>query len=100
MAVGGTDNSIINGRSWYLYDNTNSVARFFVDTSGRVGVGLGSSVATAFVDINSDILRLRTAKTPATSTSSGNQGDHCWDADYIYICTANSNWKRATLSTF
>lgn len=51
MTVGGTDNVTVNGRSWFLYDNTNSVARFFVDTSSRVGVGLGNSAATAFVDI-------------------------------------------------
>lgn len=47
MAVAGTDNSVVNGRSWILYDNTNSVARFFVDTNGNVGAGLGSTAATA-----------------------------------------------------
>lgn len=47
MATAGTDNSIVNGRSWILYDNTNSVARFFVDTNGNVGAGLGSTAATA-----------------------------------------------------
>lgn len=47
MAVAGNDNSVVNGRSWFLYDNTNSVARFFVNTSGDVGIGLGSNAAAA-----------------------------------------------------
>lgn len=36
MATAGNDNSVVNGRSWFLYDNTSSVARFFVNTSGDV----------------------------------------------------------------
>lgn len=47
MATAGNDNSVVNGRSWFLYDNTNSVARFFVDTNGNVGAGLGSNAAAA-----------------------------------------------------
>ena len=47
MATAGNDNTIVNGRSWFLYDNTNSVARFFVDTNGNVGAGLGTATATA-----------------------------------------------------
>lgn len=76
MAVAGTDNAIVNGRSWFLYDNTNSVARFFVDTSSRVGVGLGSSAATSFVDITASTssiaqLRLRAG----VAVSSPNDGE-------------------------
>lgn len=47
MATAGNDNVTVNGRSWFLYDNTNSVARFFVDTNGNVGIGLGSNAAAA-----------------------------------------------------
>jgi hypothetical protein len=24
----------------------------------------------------------------------------CWDASYIYVCTAANTWKRATLNTY
>lgn len=85
MAVGGTDNSIINGRSWYLYDNTNSVARFFVDKSSRVGVGLGSNAATSFLDIAAGTtaigqIRLRAGVAP----TSPNDGEIWYDGTNIY----------------
>lgn len=63
-------------------------------------VGVGTNAPTAKVDINSDVLRLRTAKTPATAGASGNQGDISRDSNYIYVCTATDTWKRATLSTW
>ena len=67
-------------------------------TSGKVGINTTSP--TAKMDINSDIIRLRTAKTPATAGAAGNQGDICWDADYIYICTATNSWKRVAIATW
>ena len=68
---------------------------------GNTGnVGIGTIAPTALLDINSDILRLRTAKTPATAGSAGNQGDICWDANYIYVCTATNTWKRSALSSW
>jgi hypothetical protein len=66
--------------------------------SGRVGVG--TAEPTAKLDINSDALRLRTAKTPATSTSVGNQGDMCWDANYLYVCVAANTWKRSAIAAW
>lgn len=38
--------------------------------------------------------------TQATSTEPGTQGQICWDADYIYVCTSTNVWKRIALSTF
>jgi hypothetical protein len=38
--------------------------------------------------------------TPASSTAACTEGSQVWDADYIYICTATNNWKRATLNAF
>jgi hypothetical protein len=75
MATAGPDNSTVNGRSWFLYDNTASVARFFVDTSSRVGIGLGNSAATSFLDIAAGTtaigqLRLRAGVAP-TSPNDG-----------------------------
>lgn len=46
-AVGGNDNSIVNGRSWFVQNVTGSTAPFFVNTSGDVGIGLGSNAASA-----------------------------------------------------
>jgi hypothetical protein len=69
-----------------------------IDSAGNVGIGTSSP--TAKLDINSDTLRLRTAKTPASAAATGNAGDIAWDADYIYVCTATNTWKRTALSTW
>jgi hypothetical protein len=69
-----------------------------IDSAGNVGIG--TSAPTAMLDINSNTLRLRTAKTPASAADTGNAGDIAWDADYIYVCTATNTWKRTALSTW
>jgi hypothetical protein len=40
--------------------------------------------------------------TPATKTgtSTGAVGDICWDANYIFVCTAANTWKRVGLGAF
>lgn len=72
--------------------------RMRIMTDGKVGVG--TSTPTALFDVNSDIMRLRTAKTPASASAAGNQGDICWDANYLYVCTATNTWKRLSLSSW
>jgi hypothetical protein len=61
-------------------------------------LGLNISQPTARLDINSDKMRLRTSKTPASGTAPGNVGDICWDSDYIYVCVSTNNWKRSSLT--
>ena len=63
-------------------------------------VGIAATSPTAKLDVNSDILRLRTAKTPATAGAAGNQGDICWDASFIYVCTATNSWERAAIAAW
>lgn len=38
--------------------------------------------------------------TSQTGTSTGTQGEICWDADYIYVCTSTNVWKRIALTSF
>ena len=52
------------------------------------------------IDVNSDILRLRTAKTPASAGAAGNTGDICWDANYIYVAVATNSWARAAIAAW
>lgn len=40
------------------------------------------------------------SKTPANATDTGNVGEICWDANYIYVCVANNTWKRTALSSW
>ncbi|MCX6743536.1 MAG: hypothetical protein NT116_04840 [Candidatus Parcubacteria bacterium] len=67
---------------------------------GSGNVGIGTTIPTAKLDINSDILRLRTAKTPATAGAAGNAGDICWDANFIYICVATNSWTRVVIAAW
>ena len=52
------------------------------------------------LDIVSDVIRLRTAKTPASATAAGNAGDICWDSDAIYVCVATNTWKKIAIATW
>lgn len=92
--IGGTDGAAPS----YPFQVHTSSSDFVVLSSGNVGIG--TTTPTAKLDINSDVLRLRTAKTPATSGASGNQGDIAWDSGYIYVCVATNTWERAALSTW
>jgi len=70
--------------------------RVRVDSSGRLGVA--TSTPTATLDVNADTLRLRTARTPASATATGNAGDICWDANFVYVCTATNTWRKASIT--
>lgn len=63
-------------------------------------VGIGTTTPTAVLDVNSDVFRLRAAKTPATATAAGNAGDVCWDSSYIYVCVAANTWKRSAIAAW
>ena len=100
MVEGSSGDAIFN-----LYD-TSGNADISLDTSGNSyfnnsgNVGIGDTSPTALLDINSDILRLRTAKTPASAGAAGNAGDICWDADFLYIATATNTWERVAIATW
>jgi len=63
-------------------------------------IGLFTNSPTAKLDINANTIRLRTARTVTNSTDIGNQGDICWDSNYLYICVATNTWKRVALSSW
>lgn len=69
-----------------------------LDVAGRLA--LGSQTPTALLDVNSDIIRIRANKTPATAGATGNTGDICWDTSYIYVCIATNSWKRVAIATW
>ncbi len=69
-----------------------------IDDAGRVGIG--TTTPTDLLDVNSDLVRVRTAKTPASASAAGNQGEICWDSNYVYVCVATNTWKRAALASW
>jgi hypothetical protein len=72
--------------------------RMRITNAGNVGIATASP--TQKLDVNDDSVRIRTAKTPASATATGTQGQIAWDADYVYVCTATDTWKRTALATW
>jgi hypothetical protein len=63
-------------------------------------IGLDTQYPTASLDIESDIFRLRTPKTPSSGNAPCNRGDICWDNSYMYICVSTNSWKRSAISAW
>jgi hypothetical protein len=77
------------------------IRKFFIAPNGSVGVTTYPAISDgAGIDLNGKILRIRTDKTPASSSAPGYNGEICWDANYLYICTATDTWKRIALSSW
>jgi hypothetical protein len=80
-------------------DGANSATeRMRITSAGLVGIATASPTAT--LDVNADTMRLRTARTPASAGATGNAGDICWDADYLYIAVATNTWRRISHSSW
>jgi hypothetical protein len=69
---------------------------------GNVGIGTASPTISSGVGLHlsGSTLRLGTARTPASSTATGNQGEVCWDTSYLYVCIATNTWRRIALTTW
>ena len=63
-------------------------------------VGIGTTSPSEKLDVNSDAIRIRNAQTPASAGAAGTTGMICWDASYIYVCTATNTWKRSAIATW
>jgi hypothetical protein len=73
---------------------------FYIDATGAGLVGIGTNAPTTKLDVNSDAIRVRTTKTPASATAAGDAGTVCWDANFIYVCVAANTWKRVAIATW
>ena len=74
--------------------------KFVVTNAGNVLIGTSSDSGGALLQVNGDRVRIATAKTPASATDTGVAGEICWDANYVYVCTATNTWKRSAISTW
>ena len=61
-------------------------------------LGIGTAAPTVALDINSDTMRIRTAKTPESGDATGAIGTFAWDTTYFYACVATNDWRRVAWS--
>jgi hypothetical protein len=70
--------------------------------SGVIGVGLTNPALSSGIGIHTagSTMRLAQSRTPASATATGNTGEICWDASYVYVCTATNTWRRSAISSW
>jgi streptogramin lyase len=79
---------------------TNGTERARLTSDGKFLVGTSTASGGALLQVNGDRIRVGTARTPASATDTGTAGEICWDANYVYVCTATNTWKRSALSAW
>ena len=95
-------NALINGTHSVTLDADGALTgdgangNFYIDTITSTG-----TTSTWVFDVSGTTtlpgLLSSPPKTISTSTATGVVGQICWDADYIYVCTATNAWRRIGL---
>lgn len=94
---------IFGAANGILFGDSGLTERLRIDSAGKVGIGLTAAAVLSdagLLDMNANLFRVRTAKTPASATATGNAGEICWDSGFIYVATAANTWKRVAIATF
>lgn len=85
-------------------DNDGTGAGLYVAQGGNgTGVSIsqvGTGVPLHISGGNGNCIIIGTAKTPASQTDTGVAGTICWDASYIYVCTATNYWERVAIAAW
>ncbi len=96
----GTERYRITADGGHIFSGVGAAERARIDSSGRLLVGTSSQSGGSLLQVNDNRIRIATAKTPASATDTGVAGEICWDANYVYVCTATNTWKRTAISTW
>jgi hypothetical protein len=98
VSPGQLEYTVPSSSSHVFYQGATQSAK--IDSSGRLLVGTSSQSGGSLLQVNDNRIRIATAKTPASATDTGVAGEICWDANYVYVCTATNTWKRSAISTW
>jgi len=85
-----------------VISNAGGVTLMVLANNRHVGIGGIIPVISSGIGlhIGGSTVRLDTARTPANSSATGNQGEICWDSSYLYVCIATNTWRRISLSSW
>jgi hypothetical protein len=74
----------------------NDTERARITSDGLLGVGTTVPALSSGngIHCNGSTFRLATSRTPASPTATGNQGEICWDSQYLYVCVAANTWRQ------
>ena len=91
----------VHVQNGYELDELHNVALNVEEDLDFLQYDLGSAVwrNKKGMDVNDNKIRIRSSKTPLSSTDTGLAGTICWDANYIYVCIATNSWKRVKYDT-
>lgn len=67
----------------------------FSGIPGTIKVATGTNLT-----LDADRVIITNSVTPASSAAAGVAGTVCWDASFIYVCTATNTWKRTAITTW
>jgi hypothetical protein len=84
---------------WGIFQASTSTRNYF---AGNVGIGTTNPTLSSGGGIHcaGSTFRLAQARTPTSSTATGNTGEICWDASYLYVCVSTNTWRRLAHSTW
>jgi hypothetical protein len=99
----GTGNVILKSASSEMMIDSYGVLNVYsvtddinIDADGVVKLVSGDDL----IDMSANTIRLRSSRTPASSSATGNAGDICWNSNFIYVCVATNTWKKVGISTW
>jgi hypothetical protein len=85
------------GGNLIIGPQTNNTIKFIAGNTNTTDVKLTINSTAVAVNTGTSFIVSQTTK---ANNATGTVGQICWDANYIYVCTATNTWKRAALTSY
>ena len=93
----GISANALNGTGLKVKSTSGAIAIFNSGTGDTTKVTIDTN---GFITTTANKITIQNSNTPATAGAAGTAGQICWDASYIYVCTATNTWKRVAIATW